>query len=285
MPDSPEGPRPPIRVVPLDEARKARGQGRYPVARSKVATSRAFGRVRADRLFGFVGVAIIIASLFLVFTWEKPVKVAPTVPVQWQDEAYGHVGRLEMPANLRVLTDEGASITWHLNISQVNVYRVNFTFQWVDDVGDEIIEYDMLSYEVMGPFQSNLTRGQTAVRQPSYNAQEIFRPVTLPNKALWEARDPDEARAAVREAQPDMRNGTGDWTVVVTLDDLADDFSDETTRERLNRQCPAADPTNVFPFRCTPDTRAEVRVYVEYRWFTACFPDEPCWVDPTQQTS
>src|SRR5687767_12178167 len=84
MPDEPKDePKNQIRAVPLEDVRRARGEQKVAMPRSKVASLRAFRRVRADRAFGALGIVLLLIGIALIFTWEKPPVIEKKFEVQW----------------------------------------------------------------------------------------------------------------------------------------------------------------------------------------------------------
>lgn len=254
--EPPEGA--PIRAIPLDQARKARGEGKVAVPRSKLAATRAFRRVRGDRLFGVLGILLVLFGAYLVFNWEKPLEVTPTYPVRWPESRHSLAEQnpaLETAQRTEQLTFE---------ITDVNVTRISVQFSWNDTVGDEALEYDVLNFTVQGPAGSNITSHFEDATGPAgliFLNLTVNAPPSIPS--VSGARDRQEAATLL----PDLSNSTGRgvWSVIVNVKQFRDDFRDAQSRQAFpDGDCPAGVSN---PAICVDDVSQEVKVKFDYYTF------------------
>lgn len=252
----------PRRPVPLDRVLEARGKKRVAVSRSKVAGTKAFRRVRSDRVLGVVGVLAVIAATWLVFTWEKPPEVTPTVAVEWPVTARsGFEGTIST-------SREAPEATETLAITEANVTRLQLHLQWIDDVGDQPGEYDKLDFNISGP--NGATFAQTyqgaADHVAGINVTLGLKVMDKPNIQQVNAATVSQAKTIIGDQT--RTNGTGTWTIRVTLLEVHDDFADNTSRSLGD--C----PDQGIPAVCTRDFGQDVRVALTYETYHVVYPSE-----------
>lgn len=256
-------PRKPPRAVPIQEVRRAQGDVRVPVVRSKLASTRAFRRIRADRFFGTLGILFILVAALLVFKWEQTVPVTPAFSIGW-DEATN-----PSPSKSETATETERTKIFEFAVQGQNITRVHLWAFWKDTVGDQPIEQDNLTIEVEGPGGNNTT--VTLKRENLFatsfvtGRNETFNvPIQdVPEVRRVAASTQAQARALVEERVHPNTFGSGTWKVTVTLNDAVDDYKDETLRYLGN--CPDQSP----PTACIPDKDQQVTVGFEYGFFRA----------------
>jgi len=250
-------PKPPVRAVPMDQVRQARGQRKIPVPRSKVAGTRAFRRVKSDRAAGLFGLLLVVLALVLLFTWpQPPQKKEPAYTVEWPTtpvEAFHEtiqVGRAN-PNVERTISFDAANVT-----------RVTLVVQWKDDVGDEDIETDTGNFTLVSPASANLTIALTSRANSTATANATSSRVVSSPPSVREvpARTLAEAKAVLGDHT--NRNGTGTWTLRLQLTHIGDDFKDSTARGRLG-EC----PQQSIPQVCTWDPGNALDVRVSYETY------------------
>lgn len=254
MSPEPQDPSKKLLAVPLERARRARGQSVVALPRSKVATLRAFRRIRMDRLLGVVGTLLVAIGIVLIFTWPQP---PPPV-----EKKFG----VEWP---RTLVDKGTeqgnlaaqqAFTHTEEVDRPNVTHVTMWLTWQDDVGDEAVEGDTFELEVQGPpgsnvtFKSNRTGGQAGA-----NMSFTFAMSGIPDVASVPAATEDEARKTLGDRS--NRTGMGSWTMTVRLLRAEGDWSNNDLRGRVPCQAP----------HCTPDPGNSFELHFEYAVYQVAF--------------
>jgi hypothetical protein len=254
MTDAPPPAAPPRRVVPVQKVREAKGEVRIPVPRSKVAATRAFRRLRADRVAGVLGLALILIAGALLFTWPQP--PAPREPTYSEHEVF----QQEV-----TLTRQAPAFEQDLDFSNLNVTRVTVELRWRDDVGQAPIDWDTVRVELIGPASANLT----IVIESTTGPQEVFESRNGTLRAPPEIRDvPARTDEEAWQALGDHSdaNGTGAWRLRISTVDFRDQWNDNTSRN-LGQECPE-NPPQGSPV-CTPDLRNTLHVRVAYRTYRA----------------
>lgn len=255
---------PPKRAVPLEKVREAGGRKLIPVPRSKVASTRAFRRVRSDRIAGAVGIFLVFVAALLLFTWPQPVvKKPPAFDVEWPETSHEVYNESALH-----LTRDGATrtATQEIQIDDANITRITLHTRWRDDVGDQDFEADNVSFELRGPTELNVTlkvinsAGKDAFVTQSRNATVGKRP------DVREALGRTEAEAWANLGDHTTRNGTGKWTLTVTLLYAGDDYKDDFTRDS-GQPCPRQPPQGTA--LCIPDDGNDVEVRVTYLTYAA----------------
>jgi hypothetical protein len=230
MPDEvAEKPAASLRAVPLDDVRRARGEQKVALPRSKVAGLRAFRRVRSDRLLGVVGLLLVLVGTTLIFTWEKPPPVEKKFGVEWPLTT--HV--LPDKAGRRLVegSPSGSTEATTMTVPSLNVTAVTITLTWEDDVGKTAIEGDRLELEVKGPPGTNVSfkRNDTGLRGPTAGNISVTLPLSgIPDIASVAANSEAKARAAV--GLRTNHTGTGDWTMTVRLLSAPGEVKNENAR-------------------------------------------------------
>lgn len=246
-------PKPKIVAVPLDRARRARGEGVVAMPRSKVASLRAFRRIRADRFFGVLGAILIAIGILLIFTWERPPVVPKTFSIEWATKA-------ENVQNEAIqLTAAQGSRTVSINVAGPNVTAVSWWMQWKDDQGDEGSEADNFSIEVKGPPGANLTLPATTYQLLTANITRTFLMSGIPEITSVPATTQAEARRKVGDQT--NRTGIGTYEFVFSLKSLNGNWQDNTLRDRA--------PCSV-PY-CTQDTRMDLTFHFEAITYSPVF--------------
>lgn len=257
--DAPTADKPPVRAVPLEKVREATGRKLVPVPRSKVASTRAFRRMRSDRIAGLVGVAFVVMAAILIFTWPQPkVKEPPAFAVEWPE---AELVAFEDPG---VALAPGTPFTQAIELSQANITRVILFINWRDDVGDELSEHDNLSVRLEGPAAVNKTLEivSSAGSDRFVNSTKDVSVVNPPELREIPAKTEGEARANIGDRS--TRNGTGTWTLTMTLSYAGDDYRDNVSR-LSGQPCPRAPPEGTAA--CRPDFGNAVEVRVSLRTF------------------
>jgi hypothetical protein len=254
-PTPPDAPGPPMRAVPIHKVREVKGDTKIPVQRSKVASTRAFRRIGADRLFGIFGIVFILCAAALLFYWPEPTPdKEPTYGVAW-------------PKTMHVLKDDTVTVARDsptlvipdLEIRDKNVTEISLVVSWKDDVGDEGLEFDMLSFNLTGPPSANVT---LFVKDAATNLdppREIPRNGTVaraPNVRQVPAKTLSEAYQLLGDRSSD--NGTGTWKLEIKLEYVGDDFKAEWARDL--GECSAEANGTI----CIRDPGQSVRVVVTY---------------------
>lgn len=259
-------PKPPRRAVPLEEVRRARGESRVAVQRSKVATLRSFRRIRSDRLLGLLGVLLVVVATVLVFSWPAPPqKKTPAFSVAWEEDSVARTYTgIEVPRD---------NATWDvlIEVPQANVTTLSASINWSDDVGDEGPEWDVLNFTLKGPDQSGVekTVRDVADNRDGRNVTLRAHLVPVPSVRQVPAKTEDEARAAMGDQT--TKNGTGTWTLRIHLDFVGDDYSNATRGVGNTVGCSAATsqiPNGGASGLCTYDPGQALRlVWVEYKFY------------------
>lgn len=252
--------KPSLRAVPLEHVRRARGQEKIPVPRSKLAATRAFRRIRTDRLLGVLGILLILFGTYLVFGWEKREKAPPVFPVEWEEVPHA----VEM-RTLEV-TEATPEAIFSVAVDEPNLTRIEVRAFWKDDVGDEPREWDKLSFNLSGPAPELPTTdrvGQWADHETGNNLTPPLAVLVneLPNVRQVPAETESEARALIGDRT--ATNGTGEWRLRLHLDQLGDDFESENARQLFEGDCPADEVQGV----CTTDSGQTVDVGATYWTF------------------
>ncbi len=267
-PEPPETPGdPPLRAVPLEKVRGVRGETKIPVPRSKVATTRAFRRIRADRAAGVLGLVALLVTMWLLFNWELAPEPPPrTYSVRWIDQ------QVSLPDDVIFIpadATQDAPFSKTYSITDHNVTRIIFNVTMQDDVGNDGQEEDILNFRLGGPEAANLTlvidqKEAPYDREMTYYANGTV--VTPPNVLEVPARDIDEAVAALGDHMNGNDNGTGTWTLTAWFTFVGDDMGnippgggpgDEPA------QCPA-DPIATGTV-CQEDPGNNVTVRIAYK--------------------
>lgn len=254
MADEPKKPDPSkIVAMPLDRARRARGEGVVAMPRSKVASLRAFRRIRADRFFGALGALLVILGVLLIFVWEKPPDIPKTFSIEWTPSTTS-------------LTTEALSLTTAqptkaipLTVPGPNVTAVTFWFSWKDDVGNEGSEADEFSFEVKGPSGANLTLPAEKHILLQGNISRTYLMSGVPELSSVPAKTESEARAKVGDQT--NQTGIGTYEFTFRLISLNGDWTDNSLRDRA--------PCN-SPY-CTPDNEHKMTFHFEFATYSATY--------------
>lgn len=253
MKDVPRPARSPIIARPLDEVRKARGDAKVAVVRSKVASLRAFRRVWPDRVFGIFGVLLVVVATGLIFSWEKKPPVEPKIALAWLEEPHA------LAEQNHTLTESQPTHVYPFEITDVNVTKVRVNLFWIDDVAEDAVDVDNFSIQIEGPPGTNVSMKEPYVPccwKTPYNRTFSFRVQDVPEApSQFSARTVEEAQALLGDRT--QRVGTGLWKVTVTLNQANDHYESELAR---GQPCPANSPSSV----CTPDTSNWVAVRFGY---------------------
>lgn len=154
-----------------------------------------------DTAVGLAGAAVLIAAMAGVFFYERA--QFGTYAVAWEQTEAGSVlegGTLE----------EQASQSYTFTADADRLSRIVLTLSWTDDVGDE----DTFEVAYEGP---NGTYADTMEATSSPLVIEV--PIhEAPGTSTVTARGAEDARAQLNTSAS-WTNGTGDWTVTVTLVD------------------------------------------------------------------
>lgn len=257
-----------IIAVPLEEGRRARGESVRALPRSKVATLRAFRRIRADRVFGVIGVILIVFATILVFKWEKP----PPVPIRYSVEFPATT--YDLPTVEETLSpvsgSHQVSKTYTFQVPRENVSKVLVRLAWVDDHGDEVGEGDEFQVRIVGPpgTPTPITEGPIPF---SYNRTSPTTPTVIeipilvhspPSNRQVEASNEAKARAAY--SGNTSRVGMGEWTVTLNLT-VENNYTSgpggfgNYYKENFP-QCPE-EPRSPY---CTPDTGNDFELDFQY---------------------
>lgn len=240
----------------MDAVRAAKGEKKIPVARSKVAGTRAFRRVHSDRAAGLIGLFLVVVAGVLLFTWpQPPEKKEPAYNVDWPTETIQ-----AFHDNITVV--RGVVFQRDIEFALPNITRVELFINWQDDVGDEPLESDNATLQLVGPDTANLTLPITSHANTSAFSNETRAGVVaqIPSIRQVPARTLGEARATLGDHT--TRNGTGTWTLRVTLPHVGDDFQNDRARNQL-QNC----PEQGIPQVCTYDPGNRLEVRVSYRTY------------------
>ena len=227
-----------IVAMPLDRARKARGEGVVAMPRSKVASLRAFRRIRADRVFGLLGGVLVVMGVLLIFGWEKPPEVTKSYGVEWPlsiasaDDRTLRFTAVNQPQNFT------------LKVAGPNVTAVVFWMNWTDDKGDQALDADNFSFELKGPPGANLTLPPESIKKLSENRSRTYIMSSIPEISSVNTDNEMTARRLVG----DQKNltGVGDYAFTFTLLELNHDWKDERFRDTT--------PCDVDTPYCSRDT-------------------------------
>lgn len=242
---------PKIVAIPLEQARRAAGETRVALPRSKVASLRAFRRVRMDRILGALGVILTVLGIALMFTWEAAPIVEKKFKVEWPTTARS----MENWTQFVPATANTTSKTF--NLAATNVTLVQISVGWRDEVGDDALEGDRFHVTIEGPPGSNVSRRQDLGTYLAHTANFSFPLSGIPDVSNWPARTEQEARAGVGDRT--NRTGTGEWKITVRLVKANHDYRPETPPDvKANDVCQDAfcqrDPGQEFTLRFTYTT-------------------------------
>jgi hypothetical protein len=250
---------PPKRAVPLEKVREAGGKKLVPVPRSKVASTRAFRRVRSDRIAGMVGVVLVVIAAILLFTWPQPqTREPPTFAVEWPQ-----ADRDAYRENL-TLTRQASTITKDVVLGDANITRISLSIKWKDDVGDEEFEKDDISVELVAPPEVNRTLRINSSAGTTQFVEVVQNASISKTPDVREVPAATEAEARQKLGDHSTHNGTGTWKLRVTVVTFADDFHDNVTRSS-GQPCPTQPPQGTPA--CTPDLQNLVEVRVSVRTY------------------
>lgn len=245
---------PKMRAVPLEQARRARGQSMVALPRSKVASLRAFRRIRMDRLLGLLGALLVAIGVLLIFTWPQP----PT-PVQKKFGVEWPQTMVDTGTESGYLQERGVFLH-AVQVDRPNVTYVSMWLTWKDDVGDEAIEGDTFELEVQGPPGSNVSfKGNRTGGQEGANMSFTFAMSGIPDVASVPATTEEEARQTLGE----RTNGTGmgTWTMNVRLLRAEGDWNNNDLRGTVPCQAP----------HCTPDPGNSFELHFQYAVYQVAF--------------
>lgn len=230
-------------AMPLEQARRARGEALMALPRSKVASLRAFRRIRADRIFGAAGLALVLVGVLLIFAWEKPPPVEKRFGVEWP----------QTNTMLDPVSDEfaaGDSETYTFPVNGTNVTAVTFWLTWIDDVARPSsgqAEGDTFEIQVSGPEGSNVSFTERRVGgQAGMNMSYTLPMSGIPDVASVPAKSEEEARAALGDRT--NQTGGGDWTITVRLVSANHSWESEDARNAAGGMCPPQSIPNVCTF-------------------------------------
>lgn len=242
---------PKIIAVPLEEARRAKGEARVALPRSKVAGLRAFRRIRSDRLLGVLGVIVTVIGVALMFTWEAPPVIEKKYKVEWPATTHS------VENWTKLLTPASPTDTKTFPINAKNVTEVVISVYWKDTVGDVGMEGDQFAISVKGPASSGVDVKDLDLRiWLEHRRTFTFSLSGVPELASVAATNDAQARTAIGDKSNDT--GSGDWQVTMRLlranHDYDPGFDDPAVKER-----------NVCnePF-CTTDTGQDFIVSITY---------------------
>lgn len=248
--------RPPIVARLLEEVRRARGDRRIAYSRSKVATLRAFRRVRADRVFGVFGTVLVVVAVGLIFTWEKKPPEQVAVSLAWKEDDRS------LPDQNQTLGSPRETQVYSFEVSDVNVTRVHVHLFWIDDVASGPFDWDNVSVRIDGPPETNVSRdlpGLAWTFQWGVNVSVNLRVQDTPQSpSQFQVRSEAEAEQLLGDRTG--RIGTGIWRVYVTLEEAKGNASSSLTGS-------LACPTTSASVVCTPDPGNWVRVGLTYQTY------------------
>jgi len=258
---------PKIVAMPLDEARRARGESVVALPRSKVASLRAFRRVRADRVFGTIGTILVIAGLILAFKWPAPaVHPPPTYKVEWPETrafSKDEKARLDFPSQPSTSNPPAPSKVYTEKVDQVNVTKINFWLTWKDDLADPAAgqaDGDNFSLMVKGPSNYGFTQSATGGAggaNISYSLPESG----IPDKGSVPAKTYPEALKALGDYS--NKTAMGDWTFTVTLLHAGDKWDPSSPMYEYRDQVPCSAPY------CQRDTGNDFTFHFEFYTYMA----------------
>lgn len=250
------GKRDKIVVLPLEDARAARGESRRAVARSKVATLRAFQRIRADRLWGVLGIVFVLFATVLVLTWEHKPAPEPKVALTWREDP------ASLPEVNRTVTETQPTLVVPFEVTAANVTRVRVNVYWKDDVATQSVELDNLSLKLEGPEGTNvvLQRGALSCCLDTGTNETFSVRVQDPPEApsQFPVRTVGEAERMLGDRTSHV--GSGLWKLTVTLNQANGHYANELQR---GSPCPDGGPPSV----CIPDHGNWFRVRLSYNTY------------------
>lgn len=214
---------PKIVAVPLEEARRAKGEARVALPRSKVASLRAFRRVRMDRILGVLGVIVTVIGVALMFYWEAPPVVEKKFKVEWPTT----VRSLENWTQFVPTTANTTSKTFELKAN--NVTQVVIRVGWDDAVGDHDLEGDRFMITIEGPSRTNISRRQDLGTRLHHSQNFSFALSGIPDVASWPATSEREARAGVGDRT--NTTGSGAWKITMWLVKANHNYSQDAPQE------------------------------------------------------
>lgn len=246
-----------IVAVPLEQFRSARGQAVVALPRSKVASLRAFRRIRTDRLLGTIGIILVLIGILLIFTWEKPPEIVKKYGVEWPLETItleNDNNTLACSAN--PCAGAAAERTYSIDVTQTNVTGVTVWLQWNDNVvgeNEELSEGDELRLTLTGPEGTNITN--VAVSKVGGRAGEnisLTYPMSgIPDLGAVQPADND-AEAFALIGDKTNRTGIGTWTITVAIVRAGDDWGPSPVAAELRSNGQKCPPNSAQPV-CTPD--------------------------------
>jgi hypothetical protein len=247
-----------IRAVPLEDVRRARGESKVAMPRSKVASLRAFRRVRADRTLGVIGILLLLIGITLIFAWEKPPVVEKKYGVEWPQTV--HVEDAIVGANLV----EGAAARSHTyELTAVNATVITFSLLWDDEIGNQAIENDELELDIKGPNGVNVTNATIRQKAKQGNITIPLALNSIPDIASVNADNERDAFQGVGDRT--NRTGIGTWTIGVRVISAPGDVKNEATRPQASTFCDPRLPDNA---NCTPDGRENYEIRVSYATYS-----------------
>lgn len=260
MPDEPKADsKNQIRAVPLEDVRRARGEAKMAMPRSKVASLRAFRRVRADRTFGAIGILLLFVGLALIFAWEKPPEVEKKFGVEWPQSTIR-----EPPISGARLAEGAAAQTHSYKLTVPNATAIVFSLVWKDDVGDKPIEGDRLEMKIEGPPGITLVNATLNDTGDGKTGGNITFPVALngiPDIASVNADTNESAFQAVGDRTNET--GIGDWKISVRVLSAPGNYANEGNANP--DLCRPGTPTTPY---CTPDGGQAYEVHVSYTTYS-----------------
>lgn len=246
-----------LTAIPLEEVRRARGEAKVAVSRSKLSALRAFRRLWSDRVMGMFGVFLILGATLLIFFWVKPVPVEPKVTVAWRQDVHGASAANGTYVNATLA--EGETQVFNFEIKDLNVTRVRVNAYWVDDVAVDAVDLDNFTIQIEGPPKANASQGPTHLpaRLGTGSNQTFSLKVQDPPNTAKEfpVRNVEEAAQLLGDHSTD--NGTGVWKVTVTLSEAKDHYGNDLLRDQ---PCPDGSPAAV----CIPDHGNWIVLRFEY---------------------
>lgn len=154
-----------------------------------------------DTAVGIVGAIVLVAAMAGVFFYER--SQFSTYEIDWQTQ---EAGTESDDGSL----DEGSSEEHLFTADAEGLSTVRVTLTWTDDVGQP----DTFEVTVQGPdgTTSEPVEGASSPLEVEVPIHEAPESTTATGRSLEDARDQANASAS-------WTDGTGDWTVTVTLVD------------------------------------------------------------------
>lgn len=228
MADDKEPPK--IVAVPLEDVRRAKGEARVALPRSKVASLRAFRRVRMDRILGVLGLLVTLLGIALMFYWEAPPVVEKKFKVEWPTTVHDlenwtppMLAAPTPPVGGTLEQATPTSVVKTFNVPDLNVTEARIAISWRDEVGNIGAEGDHFSILIEGPQGTNISTQKNLGTYLWHNDTFTFALSGIPDISSWPGTTEEQVRKEIGDRS--NRTGTGEWKITVRLHRANHDYT------------------------------------------------------------